>query len=213
MNNANDFMSKLAKSKRIMEMQEQIKPGSIDGRRINVPDVNTYNPIDAKYNIPQEILQEQSQQPRTQFDPTKPMDENKILNSKLPDEIKRLMIEQPIVQPSSIGGNVTISEDVIQGAQRLMKLGNNKISDLPNTIKTSENVKNNVSESSNINITEIKNVIRDVVRDTVRDVVREELKDAGMLVESTQNSNEVIQFKVGQHLFVGKVTKIKKLQR
>jgi hypothetical protein len=56
-------------------------------------------------------------------------------------------------------------------------------------------------------------MIRDVVRDTVRDVVREELKDAGMLVESTQNTNEVIQFKVGQHLFIGKVTKIKKLEK
>ena len=55
-------------------------------------------------------------------------------------------------------------------------------------------------------------MIRDVVRDTVRDVIREELKDAGMLSESTENSNESIQFKVGKHLFIGRVTKIKKLQ-
>jgi molybdopterin-binding protein len=60
---------------------------------------------------------------------------------------------------------------------------------------------------------ELKTMIRDVVRDTVRDVVREELKQAGMIVESTQNSNESIQFKVGQHLFIGKVTKIKKLEK
>jgi hypothetical protein len=58
----------------------------------------------------------------------------------------------------------------------------------------------------------MKNMIRDVVRDTVKDVVREELKEAGMLVESTSNSNDTLQFKVGNHLFVGKVTKIKKLQ-
>jgi hypothetical protein len=56
-------------------------------------------------------------------------------------------------------------------------------------------------------------MIRDVVRDTVRDVVREELKQAGMLVESTTNSNETIQFKVGQHLFIGKVNKVKKLEK
>jgi len=82
------------------------------------------------------------------------------------------------------------------------------------TTKSSQNVVNNISEStnSNINLSEIKSMIRDTVRDTVRDVVREELKEAGMIVESTQNSNEVIQFKVGQHLFIGKVTKIKKLQ-
>ena len=58
---------------------------------------------------------------------------------------------------------------------------------------------------------DIKTMIRDVVRDTVRDAVREELKEAGMLVESTQNSNETIQFKVGNHLFIGKVNKVKKL--
>jgi hypothetical protein len=72
-------------------------------------------------------------------------------------------------------------------------------------------VENNIS--SNINLGDIKSMIRDVVRDTVRDVVREELKQAGMIVESTQNSNESIQFKVGQHLFIGKVTKIKKLEK
>ena len=55
-------------------------------------------------------------------------------------------------------------------------------------------------------------MIRDVVRDTVKDVVKEELKNAGMLTESTTDSDETIQFKVGKHLFVGRVTKIKKLQ-
>jgi hypothetical protein len=34
-----------------------------------------------------------------------------------------------------------------------------------------------------------------------------------MLVESTTNSNDTIQFKVGQHLFIGKVTKVKKLEK
>jgi hypothetical protein len=67
--------------------------------------------------------------------------------------------------------------------------------------------------SNNINMSEMKSMIRDVVRDTVRDVVREELKQAGMLVESTTNSNETIQFKVGQHLFIGKVNKVKKLEK
>ena len=55
-------------------------------------------------------------------------------------------------------------------------------------------------------------ILRQVVREEVQQVVREELKEAGMLVESTSNSNDTLQFKVGNHLFVGKVTKIKKLQ-
>ena len=209
MTNAEDLMKRLAVSKKIMERHEQIKPGSIDNRRINTPSVDTYEPVSANYNLPQEFLTEQT--PQKQFDPTKPIEETKIINSKLPDEIKRLMIEQPIVQPNTNGG-VVISDDIIEGAQRLMKMDSNPTQ--TKTTKYSQNVVNNISEStnSNINLSEIKSMIRDTVRDTVRDVVREELKEAGMIVESTQNSNEVIQFKVGQHLFIGKVTKIKKLQ-
>jgi hypothetical protein len=212
MTNAEDLMKRLAVSKKIMERQEQIKPGTMDNRSTNTPSIESYEPVNANYNLPQEFLSEQT--PQRQFDPTKPIEETKIINSKLPDEIKRLMIEQPIVQPNSAGTTV-ISDEIIEGAQRLMKMGNNKITDNIENIKTQQTTKIPVSESysSNINVSEIKSMIRDVVRDTVRDVVREELKDAGMLVESTQNSNEVIQFKVGQHLFVGKVTKIKKLQK
>ncbi len=95
-------------------------------------------------------------------------------------------------------------------------MGKTKISDLPNKI-VSQNI--NVTEpktnytTANININEIKNMIRDVVRDTVRDVVKEELKQAGMIVESTTNTNESLQFKVGNTLFVGKITKVKKLDK
>ena len=133
--------------------------------------------------------------------------QDRIVNSKLPDEIKRLMIENPIEKPNMTGP--TISDDIIEGAQRLMK--KDKVSDFPQKTQT---INTNQSQpQSNINIGEIKTMIRDTVRDAVRDVVREELKQAGMIVESSQNSNETIQFKVGQHLFIGKVTKIKKLQK
>ena len=123
------------------------------------------------------------------------------------------MIEQPIVQPSGMNGSANISEEVIQGAQRLMNLNSNKISDNTTNISEQINLTPPSNVSSNISVNEIKTMLRDIVRDTVRDVVREELKDAGMLVESTTNSNEVIQFKVGNHLFIGKVTKVKKLEK
>jgi hypothetical protein len=207
MNSSEDLMRRLAVSKKIMDRQEGIKTNGLSGNRISTPVVEGYEPVSATYNIPQDIISEST--PQTPLhDPTKPIDSNRILNSKLPDEIKRLMIEQPIVQPSSIGGSAQISEEVIQGAQRLMNMGKTTNTQPSRDERVTENY-----QTSNINISEIKNIVRDVVRDTVRDVVREELKDAGMLVESTQNSNEVIQFKVGQHLFVGRVTKIKKLQK
>jgi hypothetical protein len=193
-----------------MEKTEQIKPGAV--RNLNMPMVEDYDIPQAKYNLPQELLQEQPIQ-KPQHDPTKPLEESRIMGSKLPDEIKRLMIEQPIVQPNSIGGPVEISDEVIQGAQRLMKMGTNGDNKKQTQVYENTNTYVQPPNNDNTNISEMKSMIRDVVRDTVRDVVREELKDAGMLVESTQNTNEVIQFKVGQHLFIGKVTKIKKLEK
>jgi hypothetical protein len=211
---AEDLMQRLAVSKKIMERSEQIKTTSgLDTRKINMPIVEDFSPVNASYNIPSEYSPE-NEQPKNDFDPTQPLDEGRIRNSKLPDEIKRLMIDQPIVQPSGAGGSAGISEEVIQGAQRLMKLNPNKSSDNKDRVVNEQtNVVTEKQQTQNINMNEIKTMIRDVVRDTVRDVVREELKDAGMLVESTQEANEVIQFKVGQHLFIGKVTKIKKLEK
>jgi hypothetical protein len=169
--------------------------------------VENYEAPNASYNIPQEFMGEVSPQ-KQNLDPTQPLDESRIKNSKLPDEIKRLMIEQPIVQPSSMNGGSVISDDIIEGAQRLMGMNSNTTTTQP---ETSKNLTTK-QPTSNFNMNEMKSMIRDVVRDTVRDVVREELQEAGMLVESTSKSNDTIQFKVGNHLFVGKVTTVKKLK-
>lgn len=199
---SNDLIQKFTMSKKIMDAHSNMKRGTVTP---SAPMVENYEIPNSSYNIPQEYMGEVTQQ-KSSFDPSQPLDESKIKNSKLPDEIKRLMIEQPIVQPSSMNGGSIISDDVIEGAQRLMNLPPKQQNrELKNEVKT--NTSNNT-----INMSEIKSMMRDVVRDTVRDVVREELKEAGMLVESTSNSNDTIQFKVGNHLFVGKVTKIKKLQ-
>jgi len=194
-----NLMEKLALSKKIMERHDEIKRGDA---RPSTPMVENFDAPNAGYNIPQEYLSENMTQKMT--DTAGIPTQDRIVNSKLPDEIKRLMIENPIEKPDM--SDPTISNDIIEGAHRLMK--KDKVSDFPQTQKI---VENNIS--SNINIGDMKKMIRDVVRDTVRDVVREELKDAGMLVESTQNANETIQFRVGQHLFIGKVTKIKKIEK
>jgi hypothetical protein len=211
MGTSEELMQRLAVSKKIMEKTEGIQRGSVDSRHMNTPVVEDYQAVPATYNLPQEFLPESNTQRHT-HDPSQPIDMNRIKSSKLPDEIKRLMIEQPIVQPSSSTSNV-ISDEIIEGAQRLMNMNStNKVVEQPKSRTLSENVSQPQNNTGNFNMNEMKSMIRDVVRDTVRDVVREELKDAGMIVESTSDSNEIIQFKVGKHLFVGKVTKVKKMQ-
>ena len=200
-----DLMQKLAISKKIMDVHNNIQRGTASP---SMPMVENFDTPAATYNIPQEFANEIPTQ-RPTFDPSQPLDESRIKNSKLPDEIKKLMIEQPIVQPSSMGGGSVISDDIIEGAQRLMNLNGSKQTP---TTETTQRTQPKSNESTNINLSEMKSMLRDVVRDTVRDVVREELQEAGMLVESTSKSNDTIQFKVGSHLFIGKVTQVKKIK-
>ena len=196
-----DLMQKLAVSKKIMEKHNQTPRGQATG---NVPMNENVN---ATYNIPQEVMaqpQQPVQQPVVQQSMTmnQPVSEDAIRNSKLPDEIKRLMMENPIAQPQ-MGGPV-LSDDIIEGAARLM--GNNQqqtINEAPQGQSKGQSVPNN---------SDLKQMIRDVVRDTVRDVVKEELQNAGLLSESSQKTNETLSLRVGKHIFEGKVLKIKKVK-
>ena len=191
-------MQKLAMSKKIMEVQDRIPRGQATGQLPMNENVN--------YNIPQDMVQQPvAQQPVPQQMPTQqtpqPVTEDRISNSKLPDEIKQLMLEHPIQQPNFGGGGPVLSDEVIEGATRLM--GNNK--QTVNEVTT--------TNQPQINNNDLKQMIRDVVRDTVRDVVREELQNSGMITESENKTNETLSLRVGKHIFEGKVLKIKKLKQ
>ena len=193
---SNDLMAKLAISKKIMDKHQEISRGNANGTtNYNAPMVENYEAVPATYNIPQEYASETSLSEVRQ--PELPT-QDRILNSKLPDEIKQLMIENPIAQASLPGTTNILSNEIIEGAQKLMGTSSKKQ-------PQGQNV-------SGIDMNALKTMIRDTVRDTVRDVVREELSKSGMIVENEQKTNEQLTLKVGKHLFEGRVTKIKKIQ-
>jgi hypothetical protein len=204
--NEQELMQKLALSKAIMDKSDTIKKGSLPPTSLQEFDVPN-----AKYNIPQGMLQEdnyqqpQHQQPYLSSIPnTKPVGlptAEAIKNSKLPDEIKRLMMEHPIAQPQQMAG-ATLSNELIEKAARLMQ--DNKSGYLPESAKKQTTQTTQKTEkSSGLNMSQIKEMIEDAVNNA--------LKENGLLVESTEKANEVFTFKVGKHIFEGKVTKIKKL--
>lgn len=194
----NDLMSKLAISKKIMDRHNEIPRGTNEAPLRNAaPQVESFNAVPANYNIPQEFVSQEIKEN------TQPITQDRILNSKLPDEIKKLMIENPIEKPNVPGLNTSfLSEDLIEGAQKLMGVQNKKQSQ----------VQEKTENFSNFDLNMLKNMIRDTVRDTVRDVVREELTKSGMIVENETKTNDSLQMRVGKHIFEGKVTKIKKVQ-
>jgi hypothetical protein len=189
-----DLMQKLAMSKQIMDRHKEIPRGHSAG----MPNMVNESIPNAKYNIPQEMVSESVQKPVQM--PPQQMDESRILNSKLPEHIKKLMIENPIQQPSFGLGGPVLSDEIIEGAAKLM--GVNPKQQQPQVSEATQ------SQYSN---NDLKQMIRDVVRDTVRDVVKEELQKVGMISEG-QTTNESLQLRIGSHIFEGKVTKMKKIK-
>lgn len=196
------LLQKLAKSKAIMDLADSKKRG--ESRPSSLPQnmVSEFSVPQAKYNIPSEYLNESPEPQMMQQIPqvrenTKPVGVptvEAIKKSKLPDEIKRLMIEHPISQPQDTQPN--ISNDLIERASRLMKRTDSTY----------------VSESPKEKIqTAPSNIDYKLIQKMINEAVEKALKNSGLVAESTEKTNEMFSFKVGKHLFEGKITKVKKL--
>jgi hypothetical protein len=183
------LMEKLAISKKIMDKHDGIPTGGVNPQSSNQINESNYNVPEANYNIP-----------NIKPDPMdKSINEDAVMNSNLPDEIKRLMIENPIQKPSQ--QKTTLSNDIIEGAAKLI----NKNRNPSNNQSQQPTVSNDLKET-------IRNIVRDTVRDTVIEVIKEELKDKVILSESGKDVKDKLTFKVGSHIFEGYVTKIKKIK-
>jgi hypothetical protein len=76
---------------------------------------------------------------------------------------------------------------------------------LPESAKTPSSTKPIQQQSNTTNI-DYK-----LIKKMINEAVNEALHENGLIVESTEKSNEIFTFKVGKHIFEGKVTKIKKM--
>ena len=197
MTNEDELLQKLMISKKMMDIHNKIpRSGQNPVGNYNIPEVEKFESPSANYNIPQEFMMEQQSKP---IHNTEAPAMDRIMSSKLPDEIKQLMIEYPIAQPNGASGP-TLSNELVEKASRLMNTNSKSESVNENSPKRQQQPQSNVGVDVN--------VIRDIVRETVESV----LKENGLLTESTQKSNEVFQFRVGKHIFEGKLIKIKKVQ-
>jgi hypothetical protein len=199
------LMEKLALSKAIMDKADGIKNSNSMNGGLPPTSLQQFDVPNAKYNIPSEFLQEGPSQ-QTQYLSSVPRENTKpvgnptvdaIKNSKLPDEIKRLMMEHPIGQPQQ--QPTTISNELIEKASRLMKDNSN------NYIPDSAKPKQTQPTPS------VGNIDYNVIQKMITEAVNNALRENGLLMESSEKSNELFTFKVGKHVFEGKVNKIKKM--
>jgi uncharacterized protein YneF (UPF0154 family) len=184
-----DLMQKLAISKAIMDRHNGINRGqsSSSPMNINQPSLDEFQTPRANYNLPQEFMSESK--PMSTEAPVNTKD--KILNSRLPDEIKKLMLENPIhvSNPLSPSSSV-LSDELVEKASKLM--GTKKPQQSP------QSQGQNTSDSN--------------LRQIMKEVVQEVLKENGLITESSSKTDEVMMIKVGKHLFEGKISRVKKLK-
>ena len=126
-----------------------------------------------------------------------PMSKDRVMASKLPDAIKRLMIEHPIEVPNSMGGGSVLSDELVEKATRLMN------SDARgNQINQPKQRMQEQTPSPQFNNKQLKEMLKEVVEEV--------LLENGILSESSEKSNEQFTFKVGKHIFSGKISKVQK---
>ena len=204
-------IEKLMMAKAIMDRNTQMDKGMTQKPdRSFTPEMQMedFEVPQVKYNIPQEFLAEaprvsspnpmmgmpmaEMASPAQKQYMNKPYPQasvDAIKNSKLPDAIKKLMIEHPIEKPN-MGNGVTLTDELVEKASRLM--GTKKA-----PITESRTTQPQVDSSG--------------LRQMMKEVVKEVLKENGMLTESSEKSNDSFKFQVGKHIFEGKLTRVKKL--
>ena len=195
MGSEQELIEKLMISKKIMDKHNNMGRGQSQGNELTSPMVEEFTPIKGQYNLPQDLLSE-SELPTNRMSSETPT-EDRIYNSKLPDEIKRLMIEHPIQQPNMGASNGSVlSNELIEKASRLMNT--NSKGDLVQQPR-----KQQVSESTS------NGDLKKIIRETMEEV----LKENGLLTESESKSNELFRFRVGDHIFEGKIVRVKKVSK
>ena len=215
MTNENDLMMKLVNAKKIMNKHNEIGRGGLPTTINESPSVETYSQPNATYNIPQEYMNESMTMGHMQNDDVNypllsesamneknltktysPAPSERIMSSKLPDAIKQLMIEHPIHQPDNpLSGGAQISNELVEKASRLMNT---------NAKGEQQTQRRPVQEQRTQPTGDLKTM--------VMEAVREVLSENGLITESVSKTNDVFSFRVGSHIFEGKVTKIKKVK-
>ena len=179
---SNDLMKKLVQAKKVMN--------KVDGGDYQRGNVNE----DLLRSAPEDILKSQQLPNMSTQRPVGNPSLDKIQNSKLPDAIKKAMMENPIPQ---ISLNDTLDMNFIQGAKRLMEQ--------EGVSKKQPSQKQNLTPTSNIDM----NAIAVLIENTVRKVMDEKLNQI-LTAQQTQTISENLVLKVGDSIFKGKITGVNK---
>jgi hypothetical protein len=182
---SSDLMKKLVQAKKVMN---KVDGGDFERGHINET---------ALLSSPEDLLSS-TDIPKPRMN-TQPMNfnEDRISNSKLPDAIKKAMMENPIPQISLAD---SLDMDFVKGAKRLMEQ--------EGVSKKQPNKTNNQGTLSS-NTPFDMNTLSIIIENTVRKVMDEKLNQI-LTAQQTTSINESLVLKVGDSVFKGTITGVNK---
>ena len=179
----NDLMQRLVQAKKVLN---KVENGDYERGNVN-EDILRTNPEDLMSTENSAPIR-QPQQPNFQ----------KIQESKLPEAIKRAMIENPIPQ---ISLSDSLDLNFVEKTKKLME--NEGVS-----TKKSSPQKGSSVDSSDL-VKQLTPIIENIVRKTVVEILDNKLNQI-LTAQQTLSINENLVLKVGDSVFKGKITGVNK---
>lgn len=188
-----ELAQKLVNSRKVMQ---KVSTGEFERGNIDESSIisNDETPIMT------EGLNQMESMPRQNIKPPQPMSVEKIQQSKLPDAIKKAMIENPIPQ---ITMNDGLDINLAAKAKRLMEQDglSTKSGNKPAPISRNPTKDGGTSQ---INESKLEKLIENVLRKVLDEKLTQILS-----AQQLQTINENLVLKVGDSIFQGKITKVK----
>ncbi len=147
---------------------------------------------------------------RAQRDVKSNLSEDKIKGSNLPDNIKQLMLENPI---PTVNFENNLSSDFIDEVAKKMEeqskftSGAQKIPQPTTPTQPTQPIQRQTT-SLNLN-EELKSFIKEAITETLDDIVESKLNK---LMESNKEISENLQIRVGDSMFIGKITDVRNVK-
>jgi len=181
----NDLMMKLVQAKKVMN---KVETGSFERGNVNETVLRS---------DPEELSAQYNQQPQVRQQEYQQSNVNRIMESKLPDAIKKAMIENPINQIS-----LTDSLDLnfVEKTKRLME---------SEGVSTKKSPSKQQGSSPSYNSSDLIPIIENIVRKTVTEIFDAKLNQI-LTAQQTLSINENLVLKVGDSIFKGKITGVNK---
>lgn len=203
---ADDLAARLVSSKKIMS---KVDKGDFVKGAVN---------SDILKSSPEELMKEGTSVRQANVPTSVPTNSNvanvtwnttpeKIKNSKLPDAIKKAMMENPIQQ---IALTDSLDMDLVKKAKRLMDMETSGKSIPPSKAHVREPEPRTITEELQIptDYNSIVPIIENIVRKTINEVLDKKL-DQLLMAQNATTINENLAIKVGDTIFSGKITKSK----